>query len=56
LRVIAVPLVGGLSVVKFGMVFRSGHLRDAKDFRERCGKLCGKGIALRCCDVEFRVF
>jgi hypothetical protein len=32
--------------VKFGILgaafFRSGHLLAEKDFRERCGKLCGK--------------
>jgi hypothetical protein len=43
-REIAAPVVGGLSVVKFAKSFRSGHLPSAKDFRDRCGKLCGKGI------------
>src|SRR5439155_606582 len=46
LRAIGVPLMGGLSDVKFGMAFRSGHLSAKKVFRELCGKLCGKQIEL----------
>ncbi len=42
-REMAVPVDGGVTDVKFDISpFRSGHLPSVDNFRDDCGKLCGK--------------
>jgi hypothetical protein len=45
-RVMAVPIDGGVTDVKFDIgLFRSAHLPSVDNFRDDCGKLCGKSTS-----------
>jgi hypothetical protein len=51
-----VPVVGALSVVKFGIFFRSGHLPSKKISADAVENSVEKASRLRRCDEDFRMF